>query len=50
MTETLKQIFHRMSIVLSNQLAILITIPNITFTLGIEGYGIVAAGIIFVPI
>ncbi|MDC0541988.1 oligosaccharide flippase family protein [Methylophilaceae bacterium] len=50
MTETLKQIFHRMSIVFSNQLAILITIPYITFTLGIEEYGIVAAGIILVQI
>ena len=50
MIETLKQIFHRMSIVFSNQLAILITIPYITFVLGIDGYGIVAAGIILVQI
>jgi O-antigen/teichoic acid export membrane protein len=50
MIETLKQIFHRMSIVFSNQLAILITIPYISFTLGIDGYGIVAAGIILVQI
>jgi O-antigen/teichoic acid export membrane protein len=50
MIETLKQIFHRMSIVFSNQLAILITIPYITFILGVDGYGIVAAGIILVQI
>ena len=50
MIDTLKQIFQRMSIVFSNQIAILITIPYITFTLGIDGYGIVAVGIILVQI
>ena len=50
MIETLKQIFHRMSIVFSNQLAVLITIPYITFILGVDNYGVVAAGMILVQI
>jgi len=50
MIETLKQIFHRMSIVFSNQLAVLITIPYITFVLGVDNYGVVAAGMILVQI
>ena len=50
MIETLKQIFHRMSIVFSNQLAVLITIPYITFVLGVDNYGVIAAGMILVQI
>jgi polysaccharide transporter, PST family len=50
MIETLKQIFHRMSIVFSNQLAILITIPYITYALGIDNYGVIALGMILVQL
>ena len=48
MIETLKQIFHRMSIVFSNQLAVLITIPYITFVLGVDNYGVIEFSIVFV--
>lgn len=48
--QTLKQIFHRISIVFSNQLAILIAIPFITSKLGIDHFGLIGIGMILTQI